>query len=238
MEHPTVHRGGVRIDNVTTAHALERVMFFLNSSSQHYIVTPNPEFIVAAQHDEEFRTILNQADMAVPDGFGLFLAAPFLKERICGVDLMEKICQAAAQTGDKVFLLGAKKGIAEKAARALERKYAGLTIESHENEEQCAAALRNAQPKILFVALGHPKQEKWIYKNLKNFPSVKVAMGVGGAFDFLSGKVQRAPLLMRNIGLEWLWRLFMEPRRIKRIFTAVIVFPWLLLSSKFKIHNS
>lgn len=227
---------GVHIDNLTMAQVLDRVEFFLNSSHQHYAVTPNSEFIVTAQKDAKFKDILNKADLAVPDGFGLHLALPpfTLKERICGVDFMEEICRLAAASRRKVFLLGGRDEVAETAILNLRKKHPNLIAASCEEHENCGEAILNFQPEILFVALGHPKQEKWIYENLKRFPSVKIAMGVGGAFDFLSGKVRRAPVAMRKLGLEWLWRLMIEPKRAKRIFNAVIVFPWLVARSKIK----
>ena len=136
---------------------------------------------------------------------------------------MDKICQRAAQNDWPVFLFGAGPGVAEKAIENLKSKYSGLRIDEKE-------------PSILFVALGAPKQEKWIVKNLKEMPSVKLAVGVGGAFDFISGRVRRAPRFVQDIGLEWLWRFGRQPWRAKRIYNAVAKFPWLVIRSKF-IHN-
>lgn len=229
---------GVNVDSVTFEQALARVEFFLRSGRQHYIVTPNPEFILHAQKDKVFKSILNSADLSLLDGFGLYLAAPpfALKRRICGVDFMEALCQYAATERKKVFLLGAENGAAKKTVKSLTLKFPDLIAESRERHEDCEEVILRFQPEMLFVALGHPKQEKWIYENLRRFPSVKVAMGVGGSFDFLSGNVKRAPRLIRKLGLEWLWRLIIEPKRAKRIFNAVIVFPWLVIVSK--IRNS
>ena len=112
--------------------------------------------------------------------------------------------------------MGADPGIAQEAGANLQKRYPGLEINQNNS-------------KILFVALGMPKQEKWIHQNLKSMPSVKLAMGVGGSFDFISGRIRRAPRLIRSLGLEWAYRLFYQPWRIKRIFKAVIVFPWLVL---------
>jgi N-acetylglucosaminyldiphosphoundecaprenol N-acetyl-beta-D-mannosaminyltransferase len=124
---------GIKIDNLTIKETLQRVEGFLKDGQQHYIVTPNPEFLVKAQKDEEFRQILNQADLAVPDGTGLIFASRLLgrplKGRVVGVDLMEKICQRAAQKKWLVFLLGGQEGTAEKAAENLRKRYQGLEIE-------------------------------------------------------------------------------------------------------------
>lgn len=224
---------GINIDNITFSETFNKIGVFLNSPDQHYIVTPNPEFIIEAQNDEEFKKILNQADLSISDGFGLLLATRFIiKERICGVDLMEKICEYSSKINKKVFLLGALNGAAEKTVKNLQYKYPNLKAESLENYENCESAILTFKPDVLFVALGAPKQEKWIYKNLNKFPSVKIAVGVGGAFDFLSGNIRRAPRWMRKIGMEWLWRLTQEPQRIKRILKATIEFPLLVWKKK------
>ncbi len=234
---------GVLIDNFKKSEVLRTVEQFLFDGRKHYIVTANPEMIVAAQKDEKFLEILNKADLSVPDGFGLILAARYLRrplpERITGVDLMLDICQIAEQKNYSVYLLGGEEGVAQKAADALQKKFLQLKIAGAENggiisEHQLAInnqQINFAGSDILFVALGAGKQEKWIAKNLQNFPSIKIAMGVGGAFDFIAGKIKRAPKWMRKIGMEWLWRLFMQPWRWKRIFTATIKFSWLIIKN-------
>jgi len=240
---------GVKIDNLTIAETLQKIEVFLRDGQQHYLVTPNPEFLVEAQKDEEFKRILNQADLAVPDGMGLVLAARFLgqplKQRITGTDLMEEICQRAAQKKWPVFLLGGRQGVAEKARDNLRERYQGLEIKVNSRSDLFDTTFLNPigfkkvvskrsdlGSAILFVALGAPKQEKWIVENLKLMPSVKLVMGVGGAFDFMAGRARRAPKFLRAIGLEWLWRLFCQPRRIIRIFKAVVVFPWLVIRNR------
>ena len=224
---------GVRIDNLAMEEALQKVEGFLKDGQQHYIVTPNPEFLVLAQKDKEFKEILNLADLAIPDGMGLVLAARFLgqplKQRVSGTDLMEKICQKAAQKKWPIFLMGGQQGVAEKAGENLRKKYLGLQIRTVPQIQ----SLKAEGQSLLFVALGAPKQEKWINENLKKMPSVKLVMGVGGAFDFIASQVPRAPKFLRAIGLEWLWRFICQPWRIKRIFRAVIVFPYLVIRSVF-----
>ncbi len=155
-----------------------------------------------------------------------------LPERVTGVDLMEKICEKAAKINRKIFLLGADNGIAEKVKEILEKKYPGTKIvgtfagsPKKEDENEIMKKINRTSPEILFVAFGAPKQELWILENLKKFPSVKLAIGVGGAFDFISKKRKRAPVFMQKIGLEWLFRLLQEPSRIKRIYNATIKFP-------------
>ena len=221
---------GVRIDNLTMEEALQKVDGFLKDGHQHYIVTPNPVFLVKAQKDKEFKEILNLADLAVPDGIGLVFASWFLgqplKERITGIDLMEKICQKAMQKKWPVFLLGGQPHVTEKAVDNLRKKYLGLEV------KRMRIGQRLEQPAVLFVALGASKQEKWINDNLRKMPSVRLAIGVGGSFDFISGRVQRAPKFLQTIGLEWLWRFFCQPWRIERIFKSVIVFPWMVIKGR------
>jgi len=228
---------GVKIDNLAMEEALRKVEGFLKDGQQHYIVTPNPEFLVLAQKDKKFKEILNLADLAIPDGMGLVLAARFLgqplKQRVSGTDLMEKICQKAAQKKWPVFLLGGEEGIAEKVAENLRKKYLGSKIGTVPEIQSLQTRSVSERQSLLFVAFGAPKQEKWINENLKKMPSVKLVMGVGGAFDFMAGQVPRAPKFLRAIGLEWFWRFICQPWRIKRIFKAVIVFPYLVIRSVF-----
>lgn len=233
---------GVKIDKITITETLHKIEVFLSSGNTHYIVTVNPEMVVLAQKDAKFKNIINQADLAVPDGIGLVFASRWLypknplKEKITGIDLMLKIISKQQNNAIKIFLLGAKNGIAKLTALKLKKIYPKINIvgvfggEADEKGDRVALALINkAKPDILFVAYGAPKQEKWIARNLKNLPSVKLAIGVGGAFDMISGKIKRAPLWMRKIGLEWLWRFAMEPRRISRIYNATVKFTWLVL---------
>ncbi len=160
-----------------------------------------------------------------------------LPEKISGADLMPRICHKYQDGAIKIFLLGAKNGVAKLTALKLKKIFPKINIagafggEAEEKGDRAALSIINqARPDILFIAYGAPKQEKWIARNLKNMPSVKLAIGVGGAFDLISGKIKRAPVWMRNIGLEWLWRLAMEPRRITRIYNATIKFTWLILT--------
>jgi len=224
------------VDNIGMDEVLQKVEDFLEDGQQHYIVTPNPEFIVRAQKDTEFREILNQADLAVPDGAGLIFASRILgrplKERVAGVDLMERICQKASQKKWRIFLLGGEQGAAEKTAENLKARYSGLLIEVKTKCPKGQTFFR--RPTILFIALGAPKQEKWIAQNLNKMPLVKLAVGVGGAFDFISGRVKRAPVFLQKAGLEWLWRFCCQPWRADRIMNATVKFPWLIVKSKLK----
>ncbi len=238
-----MHILGVRIDNITRNEALARCMAFLNDGEQHLFTTPNPEIIIDAQRDDAFRSILNSADLAIPDGFGLMLAGRILgqpiRERIAGSDFLMDICGLAERESASVYLFGASPGVAQRAGEALQKKYPKLVIAGTDNGPHLPASdcdihtaiskIQNTNPHILFVAMGHGKQEKWIAAHLRDMSSVKIAMGVGGAFDFLAGTARRAPRFLRAMGLEWLWRLFCEPWRARRIFKAVIQFPLLTI---------
>ena len=203
-----------------------------------------------AQKDEEFRNILNKSDIAIPDGIGLVFASHFLgnpiPERVAGSDLVWKIAKLAEYKNCSLYLLGGKEGVAEEAARKLKEKYPNLKIKGAESggeveerklktqNEEMVKRINERQPDILLVAFGAPKQEKWIYYNLSKLSSVKVAIGVGGTFDFIAGRIKRAPMFLRKLGMEWLWRLFIEPKRINRILTATVRFGWKVLKWKIK----
>lgn len=228
------------MDDFTRSEALQRIDDLMQTSGQHLITTPNPEIVVAAQHDPEFRKILNQAALALADGVGLkfvsWLLHQPLKERIAGSDFIWDIAKLAAEKGYTLYLLGGEEGVAERAAVKLKMQNAKLKIVGAESGSSplklsfdtkltFVQSIRTAVPDILFVALGHGKQEKWIAQHLKELPSVKIAMGVGGALDFIAGHVRRAPRLLRLLGLEWLWRLLRQPWRLPRIWRAVVIFP-------------
>ena len=241
---------GVRIDNFSTAEALERAKVFLRSTDQHMICTPNPEMLVAANRNPYFRDLLNKSALNLCDGVGLRFFGR-IKERITGIDFMRSLCAVAARSDSSVYLLGGgSASVAHDTAAILRRHLPGFKVVGadqgfpiHLDDERRlqydkdmdeAAVLRiiEAAPKILFVAFGHEKQEKWMYEHLPQLPSVRIVMGVGGAFDMIAGKRKRAPAWMRKIGLEWLWRLMLDPKRIGRMWNAVVVFPYLVIKSK------
>lgn len=218
---------GVRIHSVTRAEALARLADFAATGPLHHVVTVNPEFLVIAGERPEFRATLNHAELAVADGVGLVLASWLLgmplPTRLAGVDLADELVGLAAARGYGVFLLGAAPGVAQQAAEALRKRHPRLIISGayagspEPGEEQALVARINAaSPHVLLVAFGSPQQELWIARQRGRL-QVAVAMGVGGAFDFLSGRVRRAPRWMRALGLEWLYRLLREPWRWRRM---------------------
>lgn len=227
---------------------------------QALVVTPNPEMLVASERFPSLKDILNAADMRLVDGFGLVLASGFRLSRFPGVDALAFLCEEASRHGLKVLLAGGMhEGDAQKAASRL-RRYCdertsngakgtrgiivgcspgviALTELRWVGDEGLKKAIERERPDVLALALGHGKQEKWLADHLKQFPFVKLGIGIGGALEFYAGRQKRAPALLRRSGLEWLYRLLQEPRRLKRIFTAVIVFPYLVFLEKIK-HTS
>ncbi|MFA7685661.1 MAG: WecB/TagA/CpsF family glycosyltransferase [Candidatus Gracilibacteria bacterium] len=161
-----------------------------------------------------------------------------LKERVAGIDLMENICKYSPQNNLKIYLLGAKEGTAEKVKEILEKKYPGIKIvgtfsgSPHlEEEKDITNRINTSKAQVLFVAYGAPKQELWIAKNLPKMPEVKLAIGIGGSFNFIAGILKRAPKIMQKLGIEWLYRLFQEPSRAKRIYNATIKFAFTVLKT-------
>lgn len=228
----------VRIDNMTYADALARVDEFLRAPGLHQIATINPEFVVLAQKDAEFLRVLNACALNVPDGVGLLGAARRLgtplRERVTGQELVDRICALAAERGARVFFLGAREGIAERAAAELKKRYPRLEIgdcyagsPAREEEDGIVERINASRARILFVAYGPPKQELWIARNAARLKNIAVAMGVGGTFDTLAGIVPRAPRWIRDAGFEWTYRLAREPWRIKRQL-AIPYFMWLI----------
>ncbi len=234
---------GVHIHAVTFQQALTQIEAFIAEGGPHQITTVNPEFIVAAQKDPVFRQIINRASLAFADGAGVLKAAKWLKqpalpERIPGVDMVEALAALSAQKGYKIYFLGAMPGVAEKAVAALQKRYPGMRAVGAfagspraEDEDEIVAKIQAAHPDIVLVAYGAPQQDKWIARNMQRWPA-SVLMGVGGAFDFISGAAQRAPKWAQQLNLEWLHRLIHQPWRWRRIWNAVPRFMWLVFWSR------
>ncbi|MFA6549998.1 MAG: WecB/TagA/CpsF family glycosyltransferase [Candidatus Gracilibacteria bacterium] len=253
---------GVPFDKKTKQETLSIVLNWLKENKKHHIATPNPEFLLKAQKNTLFKEILNKTDLNIPDGIGILWASSYiqnpkllrgigllisllfhqksckkiLKERVSGADLMLDICEKVANTPHKIFLLGAREGIAKKASENLLKHFPALkivgTYSGNPDEKNLTDRINDSKADIIFVAYGAPKQEIWIHENLQKLTYVKLAMGVGGAFDFIAKSKKRAPEFMRTIGLEWLFRLIQEPKRIKRIWNAVIKFPYTVMKKR------
>ncbi|HRN96420.1 MAG TPA: WecB/TagA/CpsF family glycosyltransferase [Candidatus Levybacteria bacterium] len=198
---------------------LETVIIGLKDKAKKtVIVTPNPELVVMGLASKPYQDILNAADISLPDGVGIVWASKVLgkgiKARISGVDFMKSLCEKVSKQPVTIGLFGAQPGVAEETANCLRKMYSDLHI-SYVSDTWNLQKATEEKIDILFVALGSPKQEQWIYEHLEELP-VKVVMGVGGSFDMISGKVKRAPEFVRSLGLEWLWRLMIQPWRWKR----------------------
>ncbi|RAQ96434.1 WecB/TagA/CpsF family glycosyltransferase [Thermogemmatispora tikiterensis] len=237
---------GVRIDRVTQEEALtfieEQIRRRRASGNRlpcSQVVTVNPEFVMEARRNPAFRQAINEAALNVPDGIGVVWATRYLgqpaPERITGTDLIPALAERCAAHGYRLYLLGAAPGVAEATAARLCARFPGLQIAGTyagspdpADEEAILQRLVAAQADLLCVAYGAPAQELWIWRNLSRLP-VAVAMGVGGAFDFLSGRKKRAPRAWQRLGLEWLYRLYHEPWRWRRMlalphFALVVIF--------------
>jgi N-acetylglucosaminyldiphosphoundecaprenol N-acetyl-beta-D-mannosaminyltransferase len=203
-----------------TSKLLEKI----DNREKAFIVAINPEKIIKAQDDPSLMKLLNSADFQIPDGIGVILASKFkggqIRERVTGIDMMLKLCETAAKHQKKVFLYGGKPGRADEAKVKLEEMYPGIqiagTLHGYEKDQQVVRqTINQSQADIIFVAMGSPAQENWIIANKETLhPSVY--QGVGGSFDVISGKIERAPESFQKLGLEWLYRLMKEPWRIKR----------------------
>lgn len=226
------------VDCLTRAEAAARLAGFLEDQRPHLVVTANPEIVLRAHREPEYREVLVGADLVVTDGFGLILASWFkgrpIPARITGVDLVGELLTIAEKAKSEVFFAVNKQGLVrfEEVRRAAMRHHPGLIIRgmdlwagdpsSRERREESAGD-KTAQ--VIICNFGAPGQEWWLRQNQDNFPAARVLVGVGGALDYLAARIRRAPRILRRIGLEWLWRLILQPRRLPRILQAVIVFP-------------
>lgn len=207
-----------------------------------HIATVNPEFLVRSVHDSDFKKLLKKTDLRTIDGFGITFIAKWLYnqkiKRITGVDTADLLCAWAEKNNLSVYFLGGF-GVAQKASELQNIKYPKLKIAGSMdgNANELSKEIIDSKPDIIFVAFGCPKQEEWIAKYKDQIPNLKIAIGIGGTFDFWTGKMKRAPEWMQKIGLEWLYRLIQEPQRIKRIWSAVVIFPWLCVKEKLAIQK-
>lgn len=233
---------GVSIDNVNLEECGQKTKELIESSNKSckMVVAPNTEFIMRAQEDKEFFDILKQADFATPDSVGVMIGGklqkkPF-KQRIPGQAYFREIFRVAEKEGWTIYLLGGKDDVPDKAKEKLQNDFPNAKIVGvHEgffekdSEEDVIKEINSLKPNILFVAMGAPIQEKWIYNN-KHRLQVDIATGQGGTFDYEAGRIRRAPRWVQTIGMEWLWRLIIQPSRIIRM----IVLPKYLIKVLFK----
>jgi N-acetylglucosaminyldiphosphoundecaprenol N-acetyl-beta-D-mannosaminyltransferase len=229
----------VQIDKVTMEESVEKVAGFIKSGQPHRVLTLNPEFLYRAQSDPGLMELTRRADLVTPDGIGIVWACRMagyqVIERVTGIDLMMSLAARAAAENWRIYLLGAAPGVAEEAAVRLCRDYPGLQVvgthHGYFNMDKEAAGVaeivRQARPQLLFAALGAPKQEQWIDRYIEQ-TGASAALGVGGSFDVIAGRVKRAPVLSQRLHLEWLARLIREPARWRRQL-VLPRFAWMVL---------
>lgn len=215
---------GVNVIGIEYDKLIQMIINDLKIPQQKVIIAINPEKIMKTFKSNQLKLMLNKVDYPIADGIGIVIASRILKgnikKRITGIDCMELICDKTRNVGAKIFLYGAKKKVLKQAKENLESKYPGINIvgiiDGYEKDNQkIINTINKSNADILFVALGSPKQEYWIYENKRKL-KVKVFQGVGGSFDVISGNLKRAPKWMQKSGLEWLYRLLKEPKRLWR----------------------
>ena len=217
---------GVAYDNVTMEEAVSAGRQLLQGSKAAVCVTPNAEIAYDATQDAAFRALLNRADLVLPDGAGVVLAAKLrktpLKQKVAGVDFAGQMLQVFAETGTRLYLLGSKPGIAERAAENMKKTAPGLVIcgtaDGYFNDEAAVVEKINAaRAQALFVCLGSPKQERFMFDHQEELTTVRLMAGLGGTLDAFAGTAKRAPAWMIQANLEWLYRLYKEPKRLGRM---------------------
>lgn len=229
---------GVPIDSLTQDDAVARISSMLEDGSKHHVMTPNNEMLVTAHRNSTFKSLLQSSELNIADSTGLLWAArrkgKVLPERVTGVDTVERIL-LSLPSSHPVFLLGGRNGVGHRVKEIFTKRNSRLVCEtfegtpSEDNAAEIITRINNSGAHLLLVAYGAPAQDMWINEHIMQLTSIRIAMGVGGTFDFLSGAVRRAPLWMQRSGLEWFWRLLQSPMRIRRIWRAVVIFPYVVL---------
>lgn len=234
---------GVPLDVLSESELKQQLISILLYRRQRQIVTPNPEFLLLAQRHQEFLSVLREAHLSIPDGFGLKIAAWIKRsnlQRFPGSNVVKGLLKFASRKGLKIAIINRRDGLSsnEKILETLMHLYPDLQvyIEAVEKKQPHVALeqLKNFQPDILFSTLGAPEQDILISRIRRKLPSLRLGMGVGGSFDYLTKKLPRAPRIFRQLGFEWLWRLFLQPRRWKRIWNAIPVFITTVIQWEFR----
>ncbi|MDO8566296.1 MAG: WecB/TagA/CpsF family glycosyltransferase [Candidatus Moranbacteria bacterium] len=222
----------VFIDNLTREEIRTRVGMFLDEPRFHQIATINPEFLLEAEKNRDFRVVLEQCNLRVADGFGITLAfllkGERLRYRFPGADLTEEVLKLADKKQLGIYLAIRKDGLSsfEEIKRALLEKYPTVKIDGADIDPYQVSGIRYQVSSVVLCNFGAPMQELFLAQLKADSSPSRIAMGVGGSFDYLTGKIKRAPVWLRVLGLEWFWRLIQQPKRWKRIWNAVVVFPF------------
>jgi len=224
---------GIPVDKITEKEALEKIISFISERKFHLIVTINSENATKALENKKFLDIIKRADLVIPDGIGIIFASKILgnklPERIPGIDLSYKLLEISNIKGYKIVLIGGKEKVAENAKENLKKIFPNLNIVmtyngyfNKDEEKKIIDEIQKLNPDILLVGMGSEKQEIWIWDNRENFKNISVCIGVGGTLDIWAGKKKRAPKFIQKIGMEWLYRMIIEPKRIFRILKIFI----------------
>lgn len=239
LESVPIH--GMRVHRVSMVGALDEIGGFIRDGSPHHVITLDASMCVIARDDQELRQIASSAELVTPDGAGILWACrkfgfPLI-ERVSGVEIVDRLCALSATNGYRIFFFGAAPGVAADAADRMRERYPGCQIVGTRDgfftpaeEPDIVDEIQAARPDVLFVALGIPKQEKWIARH-RDALGVPVLVGVGGSFDVHSGRVKRAPRWIQRLNLEWLYRLLKNPRKIAKVMTLP-KFVWMTLRSR------
>lgn len=215
---------GIGFDDLTMSEAVEAALGLISNDAGKYIVTPNPEIVMLAQENAELFGVLEHAALVLPDGVGIIKGAAILgtpmKGKLPGIDFACALMSRLAERGGSVYLFGAKPGVSESAGEKLVEMFPGLLIAGYsdgyfEDDEPIKAKICEAKPDLLLVCLGAPRQERWMRENMGMY-GVGLMIGLGGSLDVFAGTVKRAPEAWQRMGLEWLYRILREPRRIGR----------------------
>ncbi len=233
---------GVPFVNISPQGAVDRICEYLNSYGKHIVFTPNPEMVMLAQKDPEFNEVLNKSDMNIPDGIGIIYASKIkkrpIRERVAGYDTVQAVFERIKDSGKTVYFFGGAPGVTDAAKAEMEKNHKGLKIIGCANgyfdavrEREIISEINEKHPDLLLVGIGFPKQEKWIYSHINEL-NVKAAIGVGGSFDVMSGRVKRAPDIFIKLGLEWFHRLITQPSRFVRMLQLPLFMLKVMFSKK------
>ena len=234
----------VNISTLPKQEILKKIFLRAKQKKRTVIFTPNPQMLLQASNSKRKSKLLNSADINIPDGIGVVIASKLtngkIKKRISGIDIAEEILSLSQKFGYKIFLLGAEKGTAKKAAKNIKKRFPKIKIcgthhgyfnKSGKDNDALIKTINQTSPDIIFVCMGYPMQEEWIIKNADKIKSAKVFIGLGGSLDVWSGKIHRAPAPFKIFGLEWLYRTVKEPKRAK-IFWDIPIFLFKVLKGR------
>lgn len=228
---------GIKFDDISFRDTEEVIRRAIEEKSYLSIFTPNPEIALEAQRDTSLLALINSSELVLADGIGIIIASRILGEPICervtGIDVGELILSIANEKSLRIFLLGGQMGVAEKAANEIKKRYEAITVcgthhgyfeKKGKENDTLVKKISAASPDVIFVCFGFPAQERWICENCTSIPSLKISAGLGGALDVWSKNVRRSPKILQKLGFEWLWRVIIQPKRIKVLFHIPIFF--------------